>query len=201
MIIVARLQSHNGINGLWDTILENHKEMEKEMEKDVRLLYLTQRAKHNDVSLFMDVDNIDVMGDFISNRISTIEEIDGVWIFNMINPKFFLIPQGTTPNLKRYTVTIRVYPKHLNDVYNALCNIFPKPDCLIAYVANSFHLFGDSIMVSIMAKDEVQVEKFIQENIKPLPGILQAHSSHIERTHRLITREEWQKYARLFPEP
>jgi len=175
--------------------------MGEELGSNVRLLYLTKRSKHNSISLFMHVDNIDVMGDFISTKISKIQDVDGVWVFNMINPKFFPIPKGTTPNLTRYTLTIRAYPKHLQDIYETLCNYKPRVDFVVTYVANTFHLFGDSVMMSFLAKDDEAVKEFVDNEVKTLSGVLQTNTFIIEKTHRLIPREEWQNYAHIYPGP
>ena len=200
MIVVARLHSDQGKDNVWKYILEHHEEMRGKVDGEIKLLYATQRANHNEVSLFMYVDNIDVVGDFIANQVSQIDEVDGVWVFHLINATFFPVPKGTERHLLRYTVTIRTYPKHLKEIYEAFCNTAPTPQCVITYVANSFHLFGESMMISMLAKDKSVMEEFVSKMVELLPGMLDTTIFHIEKTHRLVPREEWLKYAYIFPE-
>lgn len=200
MIVVARLHSDKSPGTIWDCIMEHHEEMNARLGEDVKLLYATRRAKYEDVSLFMHVNDIDIMGDFISQEISKIDCVDGVWIFNLINPRFFPVPEGTLPNLPRFTLTAHVYPMHLQLVYNVLCATEATPELAVMYVANTFHVQGESIMVSVLAKDKKIVKDFKSKKIESLPGVLRTRTYDIMSTHRLLPRDEWERYANIFPE-
>jgi hypothetical protein len=200
MIVVTRLHSDGNPDVIWDYIMQNHTGMSERLCDGVKLLYATRRARHNDVSLFMHINDIDAMGEFISNEISRIDSVDALWIIDLINPKFFPVPKGTRPNLPRYTITIHAYPKQLKDVYEAMCAMPPNPDFAVMYVANTFHLFGESIMMSVLARDKELVDGFTSGRIEKIPGVLHTRTYEIMRTHRLLPREEWQKYAEIFPD-
>lgn len=200
MIIVTRLHSDSNPDVIWDYIMEHYERMNKKLENNVRLLYATRRVRHKDVSLFMHVNDIDAMGDFISSEISRIDSVDALWVIDLINPKFFLVPKGTESNLLRFTITIHAYPKHLQDIYDVMCATPPRPDFVVMYVANTFHLFGESIMMSVLAGDKGLVDDFVSKKIEKSPGVLHTRTCRIMKTHRLLPREEWQNFAEIFPD-
>ncbi len=200
MIVIARLHSNNNPDVTWDYIVENHEAMNERLRDDVRLLYMTRRGRHNDVSLFMHVNDIDAMGQFIADEVAQIEDVDDVWIINLFNSRFFPVPKETLPDLSRFTITIQVYPSLLKEIHDALCTTPSTPEFAVMYIANTFHLYGVSIMVSVLAKHKRNVRSFISKRIKTIPGVLRTHAYGILKTHRLLPREEWEKYAHIFPE-
>lgn len=200
MIIIARLHSHKGLQDLWDEILGQHEAIAERLGEDVKLLYLTRRSRHNDVSLFMHVNDIESMGRFISTVIAPIDAVDGVGIINLISPRFFPIPKGTQPDLPRFSVTVKTLPKYSHSTYETMCETATSPDFVMTYVAKTFHEFDESIIMSMLARDKRRVQQFTKSQIETIPGVLGTSIVAIEDTHRLISLEEWHKYANLFPD-
>jgi hypothetical protein len=159
-----------------------------------QLLYLSKRIKHKDVSLFIHTNDPGVLGDFIAERLNNIENITDIWVINMIKPVFFPLPKDTK-GMKRYTITLKVFPRKLKDVYQNITNVALPEGLKMAYVAYTFHLFGDSIQFSILADSEEVLNNYLAEVVNKLPGVLKTTVNEIERTRPLVSYEEWQQYS------
>ena len=65
----------------------------------------------------------------------------------------------------------------------------------MAYVAYTFHLFGDSIQFSILADSEEALNKYLAEVVNKLAGVMKTTVNEIERTRPLVSYDEWKKYS------
>lgn len=194
MISIIRLKSQERKEQICDSIMSCKDELQKGIEGKGRLLYLSKRAKHEDVSLFIHTMDPDVLGDFIADHLSKIEHITGTWIINMIKPLFYPLPRDTK-NMKRYTVTLKVFPKKLKDVYQNVAGAALPEDLRMAYIAYTCHLFEDCIQFSILAEEETTLEKYLAEVINRIPGVLKTTTNLIERTRPLVSYDEWKQYS------
>jgi hypothetical protein len=159
-----------------------------------QLLYLSKRIKHKDVSLFIHTNDPGVLGDFIAESLNNIENITDIWVINMIKPVFFPLPKDTK-GMKRFTITLKVFPKKLKDVYQNIANATLPESLKMAYIAYTFHLFGDSIQFSILADSEGALNKYLAEVVNKLPGVMKTTINEIERTRPLVSYDEWKQYS------
>ena len=199
MISVIRLHSENKPELIWDFIMAQHEAMNARLGGKLRLLYATRRVKYGDVSLFVHADEMDAIGDFVLEDIGRMETVSGVWVFNLIKPKFFPVPEGTLPDLPRFTLTIHAYPRHLQSVYESLCSTPPAPELVPAYIAYTFRTLGESVLCSVLAKDRKLVNQFKAKRVESLPGVMQVEIAEIQDTRRLLPRAEWEQYAHILP--
>jgi translation elongation factor EF-1beta len=169
-------------------------ELQESISGKGQLLYLSKRIKHRDVSLFIHTNDPGVLGDFISEQLSNIENITDIWVINMIKPIFFPLPKDTK-NMKRFTITLKVFPKKLKDVYQHIAKAVLPDGLKIAYIAYTFHLFGDSIQFSILADSVEVLNRYIEESVNRIPGVLKTTINEIERTRPLVSYEEWKQYS------
>lgn len=194
MITLIRLQSQEKKNNICELIMSQINELQENIKGKGQLLYLSKRAKHEDVSLFVHTVDPTVLGDFISEHLSKIEHITGMWVINMIKPVFYPLPKDTK-SLERFTITLKVFTKNLKDVYQKIAST-PLPDGLkMAYIAYTFHLFGDSIQFSVLAEDEETLNKYLTEEINIIPGVLNTTVNLIQRTRPLVSYDEWKQYS------
>jgi len=194
MITIIRLKSQEYKEKICDSIFSHKDELQKGIEGKGRLLYLSKRAKHEDVSLFIHTLNSDALGDFIADYLSKIEHITSTWVINLIKPMFYPLPKDTK-DLKRFTITLKVFPKNLKDVYqNIATSTLPK-GLKMAYIAYTCHLFGDCIQFSILAEEEKALNKYLAEAVNKIPGVLQTTINLIERTRPLVSYDEWKQYS------
>lgn len=195
MIIIVRVQTKEGNDCVWNYVMDNLAELQTGLAGKARLLYLTKRAQHRDTSIFISAQTPSrtAVGDFITEKIASIDGVDGVWILTMLNLRFFTIPQGTQKDLQRYTVTVRSYPRHLSRIYEVIAASRPSSTYVVTYIAYTFHLFGDCLQYSILADSEKTAQGFTKQ-IESIPGVLKTTSYRIAKTHRLVSKEEWAKY-------
>ncbi len=87
MITIIRLRSQEYKERICDSIFSHKDELQKGIERKGRLLFLSKRAKHEDVSLFIHTLDSEALGDFIADYLSKIEHITSTWVINLIKPK------------------------------------------------------------------------------------------------------------------
>ncbi len=196
MITIIRLKSQEQKERFCDYIISQKNELQKGIEGKGRLLYLSKRAKHEDVSLFIHTLNPDVLGDFIADHLSKIEHITSTWVINMIKPVFYPLPKDTK-NSKRFTITLKVFPKSLKNVYQTIATAAPPNGLRMAYIAYTCHLFGDCIQFSILAEREETLNKYLADVVNKIPGVLNTTLNLIERTWPLVSYDEWQQYSSI----
>ncbi len=194
MINIIRLQSQETKEKICDVIMSQINELQDSIKGKGQLLYLSKRIKHKDVSLFIHTNDPGVLGDFIAERLNFIENITDIWVINMIKPVFFPLPKDTK-GMKRFTITLKVFPKKLKDVYQHIANASLPEGFKMAYIAYTFHLFGDSIQFSILADSEEALNKYMAEVVNKLPGVLKTTINEIERTRPLVSYDEWKQYS------
>ncbi len=194
MISIIRLKSQEKKERICDYIMSHVNGLQESIKGKGQLLYLSKRAKHEDVSLFVHMVDPDILGDFIAEHLNKIEHVTGIWVINMIKPVFYPLPKDTK-NMKRYAITVKVFPKNLKDVYQNIAASALPDGLKMAYIAYTFHLFGDCIQFSILAEKEEILNKYLTEVVNKIPGVLSTTVNLIERTRPLVSYEEWKQYS------
>ena len=204
MICIIRIQAQEKPDLLWNEILLNKSSLQEVLGAKGRLLYLSKRRNYHEVSLFVHVADTNILGDFISGHLAKLEGVTGIWLINMLKPVFYPLPEGAA-QMKRYTVTVKAYSPKLSEIYKALATLTPldaesqrSPDYFgdvsIGYLAYTCHLFGDCIQISLQAPDGTKIQKYVDEAISKVPGVLRTTLCEIEKTHPFVSYDEWQKY-------
>jgi len=194
MITIIRLKSQERKQKICDDILSRIGELQESIRGRGLLLYLTKRVKHEDVSLIVHTTDPNVLGDFITEQLSKIEHITSIWVINMMKPIFYPLPKDTK-NMKRFTITLKVFPNNLKDVYHYIVTS-TLPDYLkMAYITYTCHLYGDCIQFSILAEEEEALNKYMCEVVNKIPGVLNTTVNLIERTRPLVSYDEWKQYS------
>lgn len=194
MINIIRMKSLEKKENICDIILSQIDNLQDSFKGKGQLLYLSKRIRHKDVSLFVHTADPSVLGDFISEQLIHIDHITDIWVINLIKPIFYPLPKDTN-DLERYTITLKVFPKNLNDVYQKIATDELPDGIRLAYIAYTFHLFGDSILFSILTEDDWTLNKYLARQVDRLPGVLNTTVNRIERTRPLVSYNEWKKYS------
>jgi hypothetical protein len=198
MISIVRMKAQEQRDTLWDYLSEHAGELQGRLENEGRLLFLSQRAKHEDVSLFVHVADPDVLAGLIARDLAKIEGVTGCWMINMLKPLFFPLPRDTS-GLSRYAITVRTFPPRLEETYESLSRLDMPPGIRPAYLALTCHLYGDCLQFSVLAEDERALERYLDEDVRTIPGVLRLTVSLIERTQPLVSYDEWNEYAATHP--
>ena len=198
MIAIVRMKAQEQRDTLWEYLVEHSGELQGRLEQEGRLLFLSQRARHEDVSLFVHVADPDVLASLIARDLAKIEGMTGCWMINMLRPLFFPLPRDTS-GMSRHAITVRASPPKLEEVYESLSRSEMPPGVLMAYLALTCHLYGDCLQFSVLAEDENALNQHLDESVRTLPGVLHLTVSLIERTKPLVSYDEWGEYSAAHP--
>jgi hypothetical protein len=182
-------------NFLWDYILDNYQGWK---DIKVKLLYMTQQAEEEETSLIVDIQDTNAFGDFVTKYIAPIKHVKGIWLFDLINPTFFPIPEGTPRDIQRFMVTITADPQEYANIYKTISEYQPTENVVVTYIAFIFQSYGKDILISIVAKDYDSLEEFSNTFIKSINGVQDVSVMDISKTQKLVSREEWREYLKPF---
>jgi len=195
MMCVLMLDVEGGKESLWDDIVRLCSEKEGEVEP----LYATRCVTHGDISLIMDVKDPDQISDFVSDTLAPLGGLRDLWMFNMINPRFFPIPLMTTSQeLKPFTITIDGETEHYRAMFEAISNIQPTNDVIVTYLAYTFQSFEDDLVLSLLGKDIYTVDDFVINNIRQIDGIFDSKTYAISKTKILTSFKNWRNYINKY---
>jgi hypothetical protein len=169
-------------------------ELQESIKDKGQLLYLTKRARHEDVSLFIHTVDPNFLGDFIADDLNKIEQVTGIWVIHLIKPIFYPLPKDTK-NMKRYAISLKVFVKNLKDVYQNIASACLPDGLKLAYLAYTFHLFEDSIQLSILTENEETLNNYLTRVVEKRSGVLRATVNLIEGTRPLVSYEAWREYS------
>ena len=198
MIAIVRMKAQDRRDMLWDYLVEHAGQLQQKLAHEGRVLFLSQRDRHEDVSLFVHVADPDILAGFIARDLAKIEGMTGCWMINMLRPLFFPLPRDTSA-MSRYAITVRAFPPKLEEIYVGLSRLDMPPGILMAYLALTCHLYGDCIQFSVLAEDEKTLNQHLDESVRTLPGVLHLTVSLIERTRPMVSYDEWVEYSATHP--
>ena len=95
MISIVRLRSQERKEIICDSVMAHLEELQESIKGRGLLLYLTKRARHEDVSLFVHTADPDFLADFIAEDLSRIDHVTGIWAIHLIKPVFYPLPKDT----------------------------------------------------------------------------------------------------------
>lgn len=175
---------------VWDHIVHNHASWHTD---DIKPLYLTRRYLQEDTSLIVDARDSDALAEFLTRNIAPIENVGGIWVVNMARVRLYKTPKERHSDLSRFTVTLNVVPRHMDQVYDAIASLGHGRDVIIVYLAHTFQSPKASIVISVLARSANHLEAFVKEYIEPLEGVISAEVNYISKTLRLASPKEWKE--------
>ncbi len=194
MISIIRLSSQERKERMCDLVMAKLDELQESLKDKGQLLYLTKRARHEDVSLFIHTIDPNFLGDFIAEGLSKIDHVTGIWVIHLIKPVFYPLPKDTK-NMKRYAISLKVFIKNLKDVYKNIATASLPAELKLAYLAYTFHLFEDSIQFSVLTQNEDTLNNYLTSVVEKMPGVLRTTVNLIERTRPLVSYDAWREYS------
>ena len=194
MISIIRLNSQERKERICDFVMAKLDELQASLKDKGQLLYLTKRAKHEDVSLFIHTNDSNSLGDFIAEELNKIEHVTGIWVIHLIKPIFYPLPKDTK-SMKRFAISLKVFINNLGDVYRNIATARLPDGLKLAYIAYTFHLFEDSIQLSILTENEENLNNYLTTVVEKMPGVLRTTFNLIERTRPLVSYATWREYS------
>jgi hypothetical protein len=179
-------------NKFWDYVIDNQPNWEND---GVQILYLTHRHMKNDVSLIIRTRTSEDLSKYLLEKLSPIDYIEGFWIINLFEPRFFLPPEKGAKQLSRFTLNISANPMYYKSIYQTISQLLPNNDFMISYIAYTFHKFKSDIIVSIVCEGLSTLNEIVNKYIKTIEGINNIEITRITKTQRLASIEEWRSFA------
>ncbi|MEW6027542.1 MAG: hypothetical protein AB1599_09650 [Planctomycetota bacterium] len=194
MIVIIRMLTDDAGKNLWDKIIDRKDTLQNALQNRGRLLYLSKRKGHNEASLFVHAKDSNVINELIAGHLSKIEAVSAIWLIHLYRPRFFPLPADTT-NLKRFTITAKVKPNFLSEVYAKLMDPNLPEGLKKVYYAFTFHLYDETLQYSLLADSEETLRKYLAEKVNKIEGVIRTDIHPIEKTKPFISYKEWQEYA------
>jgi DNA-binding Lrp family transcriptional regulator len=191
---VVSLQTAN-MDRVWRRIVRNHK---KWNDTGAEIVYLTHRSLQEDISVILDAKNMDSVANFIAEHLAPMEEVAAVRIMGLMRPRFFPMPKGSSPELKRFTIAISVEPNELDSVYDYLSNFQATKALVPVYLACTFNGFGRDFLLSILCPGETTAKKFVNTYVDTFKGIKDTTTTYLSQSKRLASKEDWGKLIKRF---
>ena len=194
MILIVKMLGDMHAQKMWDSIIDQQDELQSVLCKKGKLLYLSKRRGYNEACLFVHVKESGSIIELVVDHLSKTDGISSLCIANLFRPRFFPVPKDTY-NMKRFVITAKVNPGYFNAVYKKLLNPNLPTGLRRVYYAFTFHSYDDNLQYSFLAENDESAQKYVNENINTVKGIIIADLHQIERTKAFITYKEWVKYT------
>jgi hypothetical protein len=194
MILIVKMLGDTNAKKLWDSIIRQQDELQSALGRKGKLLYLSKRRGYNEACLFVHVKDTGSIIELVVDHLSKIDGISSFCIAHLFRPRFFPVPKDTY-DMKRYVITAKVNPKYFTDVYKKLLNPNLPEGLKRVYYAFTFHSYDDNLQYSFLANNEESAQKYVNDSINTVKGIIIADMHQIERTKAFITYKEWVKYT------
>ncbi len=194
MIFIIRIQTESDPKKLWLSIIEQKDALQEVLQKRGRLLYLTKRVNVNGASLFVHASDSSDIVDIVVNNISPIAGVSAVSIIPLYRPRFFPLPKDTS-DMKHFVISAQVESKHLREVYKKLMNPNLPADVKRVYYAFTFQDHDENIQYALLSHEEDTVQKFVDEQMHTIKGIVKTEIKMTEKTKPFISYSEWLEYT------
>lgn len=191
---VVSLQTAN-MDRVWRRIVRSHR---KWNDTRAEIVYLTHRSLQEDISIILDAKSMDTVADFVSEHLATMEEVAAIRIMGLMRPRFFPIPEKSSPELKRFTISISVEPNELENVYDYLSNFQASKAIVPVYLACTFNGFGRDMLFSVLFPGETTAKKFVNTYVDTFKGIKDTNTTYLSHSKRLASKEDWRKLIKRY---
>lgn len=193
LLLVARIREDESEDKVWG-ILE--KSIPALVAKGIRPLYLSKRAHHMDTSLITSAPSTDLLLEVLLDVLEGTRSADGIWIFPLVKPKFFDVPENIGKDAVRYLMTIATRPADARRVYDAISSFRQSSDFAMTYLAFTCQRFCDTLTLSAFAKSQDHMTRFVDQELKVIPGIIRITTTPMTKSKRLLPYSEMERVLR-----
>ncbi len=193
MLLVARIRECEDENKIWSIIESRIGDMVK---KGITPIYLSRRAHHMDTSLISSAPSVEVLFDTLLGMLRDVASADGIWIFPLVKPKFFEVPSNVGKDASRFLITITTKPSDAMKVYDAISAFRQTADLSMTYLAFTCQRFCDTLTLSLFARSMEHVTRFVDQELKVVPGITRSGITPMTKSKRLLPYAEMVRVLR-----
>jgi len=169
------------IQKMWWAIVEQKESLQYTLVNKGQLIYLSKRADHNEVNLYVHSIDSNLITDLLINHLGPIKEVSDLSVYHLFRPRFFPIPKDNS-DMKHGIANVKVEPQHFSQVYKKLLRPNVPEGIRKVYDAFVFQQNGWDMQYSILANDDDSMQYFVTENIRTIEGVVQTEVHMIEKT-------------------
>jgi hypothetical protein len=193
LLIVARIREDENEDKVWEALEASIKAL---TSKGIIPLYLSKRAHHMDTSLIASAPSLEVLFDSLLEILAGVRSADGLWIFPLVKPKFFEVPVNVGKDASRFLITITTRPADAMRVYDAVSAFRQTSDLSMTYLALTCQRYCDTLTLSLFAKSNDHVNRFVDQELKAVPGIVRSSITPMTKSKRLLPYTEMVRVLR-----
>jgi hypothetical protein len=190
MMLIERLYTDDK-EAVWHGVIDR---LKGRGTRTVQPLYVSDLKGQKYLSVVFHTDVIDDCAMFLVDNVAMCKNVKDTQTIMLLKPVFLPMPGDRPKDLERFSLYLRVSPKHYPSVYNEILhhefgvNAFPN---MIAYA------FGDyDILATFLARDKGYMKEYVRENLDHLSGVGNVTINPIKRTELLATKEQWRETQR-----
>jgi hypothetical protein len=193
LLLVARIREDENEDKVWAAIEGS---LQILTSKGIVPLYLSKRTHHMDSSLIVSAPSNEVLFDALIEILTGVRSADGLWIFPLVKPKFFEVPTNVGRDASRFLITITTRPSDAMRVYNAISSFRQTADLSMIYLAFTCQRYCDTLTLSVFAKSNDHVNRFVDQELNVVEGISRATITPMTKSKRLLPYAEMVRVLR-----
>ena len=190
MMLIERLYTDDK-ETVWHGVIDR---LKGRGTRTVQPLYVSDLKGQKYLSVVFHTDVIDDCAMFLVDNVAMCKNVRDTQTIMLLKPVFLPMPGDRPKDLERFSLYLKVQPKHYPSVYNEILHHEFAVDCFPNYVA---YAFGDyDILTTMLAKDEQCLRQFIDESLRQIKGLEDVTINSIKRTELLTDRKSWREIQR-----
>ncbi len=191
--VIVRLFAKSGMPQLWNDVEKNIQKFETD---HVTPLYASQQENKEFINVIFEVDNFEVLKDFLVNNVHTLADVRKTRTVPLLQPTYFLLPKDHPSDLYRYLVSIRGDPSQYQAIRSKFITHGLKENVFPTYL--SFSLGQDDILLSLLTDSRKSAQTFAKDVFDSMDGVVSYDISNQLQTKRLASKERWKRHLNKY---
>lgn len=188
MLFVARLADPGKDQGdIWTNMESLAKDFQ---DRGITLLYVSKRQESPDTSIIASAKSEDEFRIALREILGIKTDERDLTIFPLVRMKLFEVPENIGKEASRYLITVKTTSSAAERIYQLLSDLRPSSDISFTYLAFISNPPGDTLTLSSFAKSNEHLQRFIQQELSEIHGIVSLNVTPISKTKRLIPYSE-----------
>ncbi len=190
MLLIERLYTSDK-DTVWNGVIDR---LKGRATRTVQPLYVSDLKGQAYLSVVFHTDVIDDCAMFLVDNVAMCRNVEDTQTIMLLKPVFLPMPGDRPKDLERFSLYLKVAPKHYPSVYNEILhhefgvNVFPN---MLAYA------FGDyDILATFLARDKGAMKEYVLEHLEGMSGVGNVTINPIKRTELLATKDQWREIQR-----
>jgi hypothetical protein len=196
MIVLMRLypKEKQDVEKIWDYL--DQRFSSPATARKVRPLILSMQTRARFISLFLEAEDIEEIGDVLTEDIGICPEVVDTTTIPLLKMVFPPTPKEKPKHLKRFSVMIRVKPKDYKSIFSKVKDLKPGAGVFATFTAC---ILGDyDMLLSMCSTSQKKVKEYVAQNVWKIEGVEDVRIFPIQKSKHLLSGEDWQRFQRAY---